>query len=127
MTTRTLHNRYVTDTVATVSPARLVTMLYDSLVNDLVRAEQALGGTDRQEVNERLLHAQAIVTELRVSLDVSAWEGGPALAGLYDFVLRELIDANVNRDAAKVAACRELVEPLRDAWHQAATQVAVDR
>ena len=127
MSTRTLRNRYVSDTVATVSPARLVTMLYDSLVGDLVRAEQALTDGSRQEANERLLHAQAIVTELRVSLDVSLWEGGPALAGLYDFVLRELIDANVQRDAAKVASCRRLVEPLRDAWHAAAAQLAAEQ
>ena len=124
MSTRTLRNRYVSDTVATASPARIVTMLYDSLVGDLVRAEQALDENARQEANERLLHAQAIITELRVSLDVSRWDGGPALADLYDFVLRELIDANVQRDTAKVSSCRRLIEPLRDAWHAAAAQLA---
>jgi flagellin-specific chaperone FliS len=30
----------------------------------------------------------------------------------------------VKKDAAKVAAVRELVEPLRDAWHQAAELAA---
>ena len=123
MSTQTIRNRYVSDTVATVSPARLVTMLYDALVRDLLQAEQALEEARRQDANERLLHAQAIVTELRVSLDTSVWEGGPALAGLYDFLLRELIDANVSRDADKVLSCRHLVEPLCEAWHAAADQV----
>lgn len=127
MSTKTLRNRYLTDQVATVSPARLITMLYDALVKDLTQAEQALAAADRQQANERLLHAQAIVTELRVSLDTSSWEGGPALAGIYDFLLRELINANVGRDAEKVAACRDLVEPLAEAWHAAAAQVATDQ
>ena len=37
-----IRNRYVGDSVATASPARLVTMLYDRLVRDLVTAEAAL-------------------------------------------------------------------------------------
>ena len=127
MSAQTLRNRYVSDTVATVSPARLVTMLYDALVRDLVQAEQALAAGQRQDANERLLHAQAIVTELRLSLDTSTWEGGPALGDLYDFLLRELISANVNRDEAKVLSCRRLVEPLCEAWHAAAGQVAAQQ
>ena len=127
MSSQTLRNRYVSDTVATVSPARLVTMLYDALVRDLHQAEQALETGERQVANERLLHAQAIITELRVSLDTSVWEGGPALAGLYDFLLRELVDANVNRDAEKLRSCRHLVEPLAEAWHIAADQVTAQQ
>jgi flagellar secretion chaperone FliS len=117
-------NRYVTDTVETLPPARLVTMLYDALVNDLTLAEQAIGRGDRDVTNARLLRAQDIILELRSSLDVTKWDGGPGLAALYAFLLTELISANVSGDAAKVASCRTLVEPLRDAWHQAAMAVA---
>jgi flagellar protein FliS len=124
MSTQTLRQRYVADTIATVSPARLITMLYDGLVSDLVRAEQAIEGRERAVANERLLHAQAIVTELRISLDPTKWDGGPALAELYDFVNRELITGNVTQDVDKVRSCRELIEPLRDAWHEAAAQLA---
>ncbi|HEV7861914.1 MAG TPA: flagellar protein FliS [Acidimicrobiia bacterium] len=42
------------------------------------------------------------------------------MAALYQFMVTELLEANVRKDAAKVASVRELVEPLRDAWHQAA-------
>jgi flagellar secretion chaperone FliS len=116
--------RYVTDSVETLPPARLVTMLYDALVNDLTLAEQAIGRGDRDIVNARLTRAQDIVLELRSSLDTATWAGGPGLASLYAFLLTEMITPNVTQDAPKVASCRTLVEPLRDAWHRAAMAVA---
>jgi flagellar secretion chaperone FliS len=119
-----IRNRYVGDSVSTASPARLVTMLYDRLVRDLTTGEAALAAGDLEGTNRALIHAQEIVWELAAGLDPTKWSGGPALAALYQFVLTELLDANVRKDAAKVAAVRELVEPLRDAWHQAAELAA---
>lgn len=119
-----LRDRYVAASVATASPARLVTMLYDRLVRDLGEAERALAAGEAAGAADQLRHAQEIVMELQSGLDPTAWSGGPALAQLYAYLLRELIAANVGRDAGRVAACRALVEPLRDAWHQAAAQVA---
>jgi flagellar secretion chaperone FliS len=42
------------------------------------------------------------------------------LANLYLWLHGELIAANVAKDAARVAGARALIEPLRDAWHEAA-------
>jgi flagellar protein FliS len=119
-----IRNRYVGDSVATASPSRLVTMLYDRLVRDLVTGETAITAWDLAAANASLVHAQEIIWELAAGLDPTRWSGGPALAALYQFMLGELLDANVKKDAAKVASVRELVEPLRDAWHQAAELAA---
>ena len=116
--------RYLADSVATASPAKLLVMLYDRLVVDLNRGEQALIGGDRPQANTHLKHAQDIVTELHVSLDLQAWDGAAGLASLYTFVETELIDANIRGNAAKVAAVRNLIEPLRDTWREAITAVA---
>ena|SRR5437867_2923627 len=118
-----VRDRYVTDSVTTASPARLVTMMYDALVRDLVIAEQAAGTRDFAIMNERLLHAQDILIELGAALDVKAWDGGPALAHIYSFLIRELIAANVSKDGEKVQTCRHLIEPLQQAWHEAAKQL----
>jgi flagellar secretion chaperone FliS len=115
-----IRNRYVGASVDTASPARLVTMLYDRLVRDLVTAEGALADSDLEGANNALIHAQEIIWELAAGLDPTKWSGGPALAALYQFMLEELLNANVKKDAAKVNSVRKLVEPLRDAWHQAA-------
>lgn len=113
---------YTRDAVSTASPARLLVMLYDRLVRDLVSAESATAGGDFAKASSELIHAQQIISELRTSLDVTAWDGAAGLADLYGFLYTELVSANMGKDAGRIAACREIVEPLRDAWRQAALQ-----
>ena len=120
-----LRARYMGDTVATASPQQLLVMLYDRLALDLERGEAALRAGDHEESSRQLLHAQEIVTELQSSLKVDVWEGGPRLSALYTWLFTELIQANVKRDANRVASCRQIVEPLKDAWRQAAASLAV--
>lgn len=115
-----VRNRYVRDTVSTVSPAKLVTMLYDKLSRDLDEAEQALEARDVQTAHARLINAQEIILELKSGLDVAKWDGGPGLMGLYEFMYRELIVANVCKDVTKVRSVKDTAEPLREAWHQVA-------
>lgn len=120
MTAPNLRDRYLQDSITTASPGRLLIMLYDRLTLDLTQGEEALRKGDQEMAHEKVIHAQEIVLELRASLDLEAWSGAPGLAALYGFLLTELIGANVTRDADRVAACRALVEPLRDAWREAA-------
>ncbi|GAA2654137.1 flagellar export chaperone FliS [Paractinoplanes durhamensis] len=120
MTAPHLRDRYLQDSVNTASPGKLLIMLYDRLVLDLGQAEQALAAQEREVAHEKITHAQEIVIELRTSLDVDAWSGAPALANIYGWMLTELIGANIARDAARVKAIRELAEPLRDTWREAA-------
>jgi len=115
--------RYVKDTIETLTAPRLVTMLYDTLVSDLREAEAGIAADDKFNANKRLVRAQKIVLELRTSLKPELWSGGPRLAALYDYWLREIVHANVRKDAARVAAVRRQIEPIRDAWHQAANEV----
>jgi flagellar protein FliS len=124
MSTASLRSRYLGDSVATASPQRILVMLYDRLVLDLERAEMALDTGDRTEAAAQIQHAQDIVFELRESLRVDAWEGGPRLAALYSWMITELVQAGVKRDRNRVTACRQIAEPLRDAWRQAAATLA---
>jgi flagellar protein FliS len=119
-----MRERYLADSTATASPARLLMMLFDRLVLDLDRGEQALLAGNRPEANTHLLHAQDIVTELHVSLNLDAWDGAASLAALYAFVETELVNANVRGEVAKVMAVRALIEPLRDTWREAALAAA---
>ncbi|WP_409332441.1 flagellar export chaperone FliS [Trujillonella humicola] len=124
MSTASLRARYLGDTVTTASPQQLLVMLYDRLALDLDRASAALAAGDREAAGVQLNHAQEIVLELRSSLQVDAWEGGPRLAALYSWLLTELVQANVKADRNRVASCLLVVEPLRDAWRQAAASLS---
>jgi flagellar protein FliS len=117
---QTLRDRYVGDSIATASPARLLTMLFDRLCLDLEIAQDALLAGDLATGSQRLVHAQDIVVELQSSLDVAAWAGAAQLAQVYAFLFKRLIDANVAKDADIVGECRRLAEPLRGTWHEAA-------
>ena len=119
-TSEHLRDRYLQDSINTASPGKLLIMLYDRLILDLGKGEEALRAGQFEAAHEKITHAQEIVIELRVSLDVETWSGAPGLASLYGFVLTELIGANIARDPDRVAACRKLLEPLRDAWREAA-------
>jgi flagellar secretion chaperone FliS len=119
---RSLYNR---DSVLSASPARLLVMLYDRLLLDLARAETAQLGEDWPLASAQLLHAQEIVTELINSLKPEVWDGGPGLLAVYNFVLNDMVQANIQRDVTKTRECIRLLEPLRLAWHEAALKVSM--
>ena len=116
--------RYASDTTDTVSPARLLTMLYDRLVSDLVAAEGAIERDDIGLTGERIGRAQEILLELAASLDLEVWPEGEALRRLYLWLVSELWTARLRKQKSKVTECRELIEPLRDAWRTAAIQTS---
>lgn len=115
---------YMDASVATASPARLLIMLYERLVMDVRKGMLAQQQGDHQEAHTQLLHAQDIVLELRATLDVDAWEGGPGLASIYDFLHVQLIRANINRDPLATEGCLKLVEDLCSTWREAALAAA---
>ena len=126
MTSPNMRNRYLQDSISTASPGKLLVMLYDRLVMDLFQGEEALRAGEREVANDKLNHGQEIILELRTTLDLDAWAGAPGLASLYGYLLTELIGANIARDADRVATCRAIIEPLRDAWREAAVLAAAN-
>ena len=112
--------RYASDAAQTVSPARLLTMLYDRLVADLASAEAAMLRGDPAITAAKLGQATEILLELHATLDLSVWPEGEGLSRLYLWMVNELLQARLPNAPDRVAACRELLLPLRDAWYQAA-------
>ncbi|MGO4807255.1 flagellar export chaperone FliS [Arthrobacter sp. 2MCAF15] len=113
-------NQYLADSVLSAPPARLLTMLYDRLLLDLRRAESAQETANWSVASENLIHAQAIITELSSSLKTDAWAGADGLLGLYNYASTALVNANIQRDPALTGEAIDLLEPLRQAWHEAA-------
>jgi len=119
-----VRSRYMSSAVATVGPARLLNMLYDRMLLDVDRAVRALDAGDRVEATQHLMHAQEIVAELMVSLQVDEWDGGPQLMSIYQYLLSELIESSVRGDRDRAVACRTLILPLAEAWQDAADELA---
>jgi flagellar protein FliS len=112
-------NRFVTDGISVVPGGRLLILLYERLVRDLDEATAAISAGSVPDAHEALVHAQAIVDELRYALDPSAWDGAAGLADLYGWLSAQLLTANLRKDAEAVAACRRVVLPLLETWTEA--------
>lgn len=118
--------RYREDAILSASPERLVTMLFDRLLLDIERGEAAQLRGDWSEANAQLQHAQSIVAELNASL-TDAWDGSAQLRAVYAFLTQTLIGANIGRDPERTRSCRDIVAPLRDAWHAASESLSAVR
>lgn len=103
--------------VASSDPHGMVMILLDAAAE---RMATACGCIEHNELvrKAKLLHScVAIIAELRGSLNLA--QGGPLAAnldGLYDYMIRQLIQANLHSDAAKVAEVLGLLSEIRSAW-----------
>jgi flagellar protein FliS len=116
-------NAYMNASVNTATPQRLLVMLFDRLVLDVKRGIEAQQAKNYDEAGKQLMHAQEIVSELSSSLKVDAWDGGPRLASIYNWLFSELIKANVSRDVTVTESCLSIIEPLAETWREAALAV----
>jgi flagellar secretion chaperone FliS len=114
------YSQYQTQAATTASPAQLVLMLYDGALSRVTRAEVALEESSPQLAHEHLTRAQAIVTELDVTLDRErGGEMAANLASLYDFCNDRLMQANITKSREGLSDVANVLQGLRDAWEQA--------
>ena len=118
---------YLDASVATASPARLLVMLFDRLVLDVQQGLDAQRRGDFEATHRHLTHAQDIVMELQSSLKADEFKGGYELSALYGFLHRQLVMANIRKDASITDEVLTLVTDLCDAWRQAALQCATEQ
>ena len=71
---------------------------------------------DLTVMNERLRRGEAIINELRATLDMSAGQVATNLESIYAFCQRLLLEARLKQDADKIDHVAKLLRELRDAW-----------
>lgn len=114
-----LAQRYHQDGMSVTPGPQLVVKLYERLLLDLHKGKQAIAKQQIELSHTELLHAQDIVFELNMALDVDAWDGGPALRSIYEHLSARLIEANVQKSVEIVNECIDVVAPLVEAWQEA--------
>lgn len=118
--------KYQQTQVLTASPMELILMMYDECIQTLEKAEKAFAieGPERyQEINNTILHAEDIITELSVALDMEkGGEIAQTLHRLYDFMLHHLGEANTKHQAGPVRDVRKMLMEIREAWVKVAEQ-----
>lgn len=113
----TASRAYTESSVLTASPERLVVMLYDGAGRFLARAAAAIRNGDAGLAGEQIGRANAILDELLATLDRE--QGGAVaerLESIYLFCERTLVEAQLQRDPAKVDRVAAMLAELREAW-----------
>ena len=110
-----------------VSPERLVILLYERLGRDLSEAGSAIDDAATERRHKALLHAQEIVEELSYAVRPELWDGGDNMIALYEFVLDLLVQANVSADRTAVDQAAAIIDDLAGAWREAYVSLAAAR
>ncbi len=110
---------YLATEVTTASPQKLQLMLIEGALRLAGRAKQLWRRQQDVEASGALLRAQEIAGELLAALDR---EAQPALAaqaaGVYLFLFRCLLEADLQRDEAKLNDAIRVLEVERETWRQ---------
>ena len=111
--------RFQSDGMQSVSPERLVILLYERVGRDLATARSGIVDGNAELRHRNLLHAQEIVEELAYAVRPELWEAGERLVGLYVYILELLVKANIASDLHALDEAAGLVESLASAWREA--------
>ncbi len=115
----TAHKQYKQVQVKTANNKKLLIMLYQGCIKFLRIAKKAIQEEDMENANEYLKKSQAIIDELRYTLDME--KGGEIsnnLYQLYSFMYSELISANINKEIEPIENVEEMMLELLDSWKE---------
>lgn len=118
-----LANRYQNDGMATASPRKLLVMVYERLLKDLDSARDAISAGQIEASHDALVHAQELIHELRLALDVEVWPAAEQLISVYDYVYDLLIQCNQEKTLEPLEECYRILLPLNEAWNTAYQEV----
>lgn len=116
---------YKETSVKTASQGTLILMLYDEGIKRIEGAVQLLSGetvpaTSIEQINNHILKAQEIVSELMASLNTE--KGGQIannLMAIYSYFYQQLLQANIKKDVALLKEILKMMRELRAAWQEA--------
>ena len=118
MLTNNGYDQYKSNSINTATPEELTLMLYNGLVKFLMQAQSAIETNNIEKANNGIIKAQAIIVEFMSTLDMN-YEVSQNLELLYDYMYRQLTQANLKKDNAIVEEVLGMAKELRDTWSQA--------
>jgi len=109
--------RYQEADIQSVSPEKLLVLLYEKMADDLLQARRAITVGNRVAMADRVTHSQQIIAELHSALDHSVGgEIAANLESLYDYLFHEHLEVLLDQDLTHVDNCLAVITPLLTAW-----------
>lgn len=128
MKARQMHQEYANVGMHTgiteASPHRLVQILFEAAIVELLKAKVAMGKGEIKLKGKAIGQAISVVGVLRSSLNMEA--GGDLsknLDLLYEYILRRLVVSNQKNDAGILEECLALLRPVKESWDKISPNV----
>lgn len=112
------YQKYQQSSVQTASPEQLILMLYDGAIRFTRSSIEAIEQKDYNRSNQNLQKAQRIINELIASLDFQ-FEISNQLMSIYEYMLHQLIQANIKKQKAPVSEVLAHLIDLKETWSRA--------
>jgi flagellar protein FliS len=109
---------YLEQRIMAAKPEELTLMLFDGAIKFITQAKLFNDQKNIEKSSNANLRAQAIIEELRSTLDMEI-DISKGLEDLYIFMNDRLVDANVSKDNNVLEEVLELITDLRDTWKTA--------
>ena len=117
--------QYQQSSVFTATPEELTLMLYNGCIKAIRFAEVTVEEKNYEKANFYICKAEAIIRELRNTLDMK-YEISENLYNLYTYFLNRLIESNIKKDKNILEEVLHFVEEIRDTWSQAMKQARIE-
>jgi len=112
------YQAYENNQVLFAKEEELTLLLYKGAIKFIEQAKLALRKNDLPRVNNRIIKAQNIISELMVTLNMDI-EISKSLLLLYDYFKQRLIDANLKKDAEILNEVQGMLAELLGTWTEA--------
>jgi flagellar secretion chaperone FliS len=117
---------YQENAVRGANPVRLTIMMYEQIMQDLARAEQALQDQQVEQCAQEIGHAVAVIGYLQASLRP---EAGPEVArnlgGFYTMLREKLMEAQVRSSRDILEQLRTQLSEVHEAWLKVEAETAL--
>lgn len=117
-------NQYKQTAVKTANRGQLLLMLYEGAIKNVKLASIAVDKRDLAAKGLYIGKAHDIINELTATLDFEI--GGDIarnLERLYNFMVEQLVKANMENSKEPLVTCQKLLETLLEGWRGAVQQV----
>lgn len=112
------YQQYKQQSVATMTQAEMLLLLYDECIKRLIMAEQALDQQDYEKFNAAVQRTKDIIAYLSDILN-RQYEISQNLYRMYDYFQYELGRLQAGRKKEIIANLKRNIKELRDAFQQA--------
>jgi len=116
------YDQYKKASVETVAPDKLLLMLFEGALRNINNAKKAIVISDINQAHQQIIRVQDIIIELMSTLNMD-YEISHSLLALYEYLLNELVQANVKKDVEILEKVEGFIIELKDTWQEATKEL----